>query len=98
MSELHEMAEQVNSKESFIAFVNALAADRAKEVEIEKKNPSNPYGPGACGWENVTIEACLQSMAAWASTTSAETGRPSVPEEASWRTFAKMLYAAKIYE
>jgi hypothetical protein len=45
------------------------------------------------GWENGQIETFLDAMHAWAS----DMGE-RVPAQASWRTFADILYAGKIYE
>jgi hypothetical protein len=94
----YKMAERVNSKASFIAFAAALAADREAEVAAEAARPSSPYGPGARGWENGSIEAFLGAMSAWAASGSALTGQAQVPEEASWRAFAEILHSGKFYE
>jgi hypothetical protein len=91
--DLSDMADKVNSKETFLEFVRALAADRAEEEKLEKKSPSSPYGPGALGWENGSIEAFLDAMQAWAS----DSG-DKVPEQPSWNTFARILLAGKFYE
>ena len=56
----------VHDEDSFVAFVSALAADRVEEVAKEKESASSPYGPGANGWENATVEDFLESAAAWA--------------------------------
>lgn len=95
---LYELAEQVDSKEKFIAFVSALAADREAEVEIERERPSSPYGSGARGWENGSIEAFLGAMSAWAAGGYGHTGEPHVTDQPSWRTFAKILHSGKFYE
>ena len=65
-SDLQSKLEAVCDEETFIAFVTALAADREEEVAKEKETPSSPYGPGANGWENGSIEAFLDAAAAWA--------------------------------
>ena len=93
--DLNEQADKVNSKETFLEFVRALAADRADEVKLEKTLPSNPYGTGALGWENGSIEAFLDAMQAWAS---APANKARVPEQPDWKTFAWILYAGKFYE
>ena len=82
---LSEMTERVNSKATFLAFVAALAADRAAEVAAEAAHPSSPYGPGAHGWENGSIEAFLEAMSAWAAARSGPGGQPYVADEPSWR-------------
>jgi len=90
---LSELADKVNSKETFLEFIRALAADRAEEEKLEKKSPLNPYGPGALGWENGSIEAFLDAMQAWAS----DSGN-KIPASPDWRTFARILHAGKFYE
>lgn len=94
--ELHELIDQVKDRSSFLAFVSALIADREEEVEIEKHTPSSPYGPGARGWENGTIEAYLGSALAWAENSMGQD--QEMPEEPSWKAFAVFLYCGKIYE
>jgi hypothetical protein len=82
---------------SFVEFLSALAADRADEVQKEKKKPSSPYGAGANGWEASTIEAFLEAASAWA--VASKDGlkfysKPSNP----WKRCADILYTGKIYE
>ena len=43
---LDEMIEAVSDEDNFVAFLLALAEDRAEEVKKEKDAPSSPYGPG----------------------------------------------------
>jgi len=94
--ELHELADAVHDSRSFLEFVRALVADRQDEVAKECVSPSSPYGPGANGWENGTIEAFLESASAWAAATNfgEEQGLSGNP----WRQFAAFLYCGKIYE
>lgn len=89
---LDEHLEHVVDRETFLAFVNALVADREDEVAKEKVTPSSPYGPGANGWENTTIDSYLDACASWAEDSE---GLPSNP---SWRAFAQFLYSGKFYE
>lgn len=98
LRDLQKMAESVRDKSSFIEFINALKEDRLEELKREKQSPSSPYGPGACGWENVSIEAFLDAMSEWADATSALTNQPMVPADPSWRSFAMILLAGKLYE
>lgn len=60
------LRDQVVDEESFIAFISALACDRIDEVEKEQKAPSRPFGPGANGRENSSIEGFLEALVAWA--------------------------------
>jgi hypothetical protein len=94
----YELAQKVETKSDFIRFLVALKEDREDKVRKERESPSSPYGPGANGWENGSIEAFLDSAAAWADTTNAITKKLSVPEEPSWRSFAMILLAGKDYE
>jgi hypothetical protein len=94
---LSEQANNVCDQSSFLAFVRALVADREDEVAKERAKPSSPYGPGANGWENGTIEAFLDAAASWAE--ASEFGKKQgLPEGNPWRQFAIFLYCGKIYE
>ncbi len=94
--DLKAKLESVCDEDSFVAFVAVLAADRADETKIEKEKPASPYGPGANGWENVSIEDFLESAAAWADDwkQSPQYRPPSNP----WKRCAEILYAGKYYE
>lgn len=97
---LHDLLKQVNSKETFLRFTRALAADFEDEQRKEAAHPT-PFPdlvPGANGWYNYSVDAFLDQMCLWAEGTSAMTGEPMVPEQPSWRTFAEMLYMGKHYE
>jgi hypothetical protein len=86
----------VCDEDSLVAFISALAADRADEVRKEKESSSSAYGPGVNGWENGTIEAYLESAAAWAEDwkKSPQYRPPANP----WKRCAEILYAGKGYE
>ena len=97
MSEdLEEMLEAVIDRNSFLAFVRALVADRQDEVAKEKENPSSPWGPGANGWQHDTIEAYLDAAAAWMEDSQGTAWE--LPAEPSWKSFATFLYRGKGYE
>jgi hypothetical protein len=89
------LCEEVTDYRSFLAFVDWLAMDRAEEVEKEKVSPSSPWGPGANGWENTTIERFLEAACRCAEDHLRKNGKPP---EASWREFACFLHGGKIYE
>jgi hypothetical protein len=91
--ELHEIADRVNSKETFLGFVAALRADWEASCAEESAQPSSPYSRAARGWENPDIGRFLEAMHAWT-----EDMDDRVAMQPSWRTFAHMLMAAKIYE
>jgi len=95
IDELNKLLERVIDRKSFLDFVKALIRDREDEIEKEKESPSNPYGLGANGWENGTIEAYLESSVAW--TEDSIGGEHELPE-ASWKSLARFLYAGKYYE
>jgi hypothetical protein len=94
----HEMAEKVDSKESFIRFVQALAEDAGASDAEPKHTADGRLNLSPRGWENGSIEAFLGAMAAWAAANSGITGQPMVAEMASWRAFAEILHAGKFYE
>ena len=90
---LQQKLDDVCDENTFIAFVSALSADRADEVKKEKMKPSSPYGAGANGWQNGSIEAFLDAAAAWA-----EFKKKQNPAENPWKRCAEILYAGKFYE
>jgi hypothetical protein len=87
----------VIDQQTFLFFVQKLIGDREDEVRNEKTQPSSPYGPGANGWENYTIEQFLEAAVAWAedSDFGLSQGRPV---DNLWRKFAEFLYSGKVYE
>ena len=93
---LDELLETVVDRESFLAFVKALVADRLDGVAKEKENPSSPWSAGANGWEHGTIESYLD--AAVACMEDSQGTAWELPEEPSWKSFATFLYHGKSYE
>ena len=91
--ELHELADRVDSKETFLEFVAALRANWEASRAEEGAQPSLPYSAAARGWENPSLGPFLEAMHAWT-----EDMGDRVAAQPSWRTFAGMLMAAKIYE
>ena len=94
---LKDLLERVNSEESLLTFIAALAKDRRDAVVAEKDNPSSPYGPDAGGWENTSIEGFLEAAAAWAESTNFGLTQGLLPDN-PWKRFAVFLYLGKIYE
>jgi hypothetical protein len=90
--ELEHLIDRVNSKESFLEFLEALEKDWEKDQELSKGAPSAPFAVSPLGWENGTIGAFLEAMHRWATNTS------MLGEEPSWKAFAEILYAGKLYE
>lgn len=94
---LNELLERVNDEQSFIEFIEALGADFASERVLEKTTPSSPYGPGALGWENGSVDTFLDAAAAWATASNMRSGS-NVPVSNVWRRCAGILLAGKLYE
>jgi hypothetical protein len=95
--ELHVLLEAVSDEASFLQFARRLEKDRRDSIREEALHPSSPYGPDARGWENISIEAFLESAIAWAE--DSEFGRTQGLASASpWRLMANFLYAGKFYE
>lgn len=91
----------VNDRESFLAFVRALVADREAAVEAEKRNPTDPrllgLVPDAGGYYNFTIETYLEAALRWAEVSDMGESQ-GLPPGPSWRAFAAFLMSGKIYE
>lgn len=94
--ELHEAIDSVSDTASFVAFVRLLVTDRVDEVQKEAASPSSPYGSGANGWENSTIDAFLEAAISWAEDTDFGLSQ-GLAAENLWRRFAVFLYCGKIY-
>lgn len=95
--ELTKRLEAVTDEESFVAFIAALADDRADEVKKEKLSRSSPYGPGANGWANGSIETFLEAAAAFAQDWKRNpAGLPK--SDNPWKRCARIIYAGKYYE
>jgi len=94
----YEMAEKVDSKESFLRFVQALAEDAEAADAEPERTPDGKLNLSPRGWENGSVAAFLGAMSAWAAGNSGITAEPMVSEQASWRAFAKILHSGKFYE
>ena len=93
---LDERLDVVVDRNSFLAFVKALVADRLDVVAKEKENPSSPWGAGANSWEHGTIEGYLDAAVAWMEDSQGTAWE--LPAEPSWKSFATFLYRGKSYE
>lgn len=82
MTQLHEQLEKVTDEATFLAFVQALIANRRGDAEH---------------WENESIEDFLEAASAWAED-SAFGSQQGLSLASSWRKFATFLYSGKIYE
>jgi hypothetical protein len=92
--------EAVHDEQSFLLFIQALAADWDDECQQELATPSWPYCSGANGWENGTIGSYLDAAASWG--LSSICGLPALAEyekpDNPWKRAAEILYMGKIYE
>ena len=95
---LYEMAEKVDSKESFLRFVQVLAEDAAAADAEPERTSDGKLSLSPAGWENGSVEAFLGAMAAWASGNSGISSEPHVPVQPTWRAFAEILHAGKFHE
>ncbi len=84
----------VTDRDSFVRFVEYLAADRVVAADVEKADPQRYRWGGALGWQNTEIPAFLEGALA-GSLAQRDWGVGAVP---SWRDLAVFLYLGKIYE
>jgi hypothetical protein len=90
-----ELLDRVRDRESFVAFVEALADERERAEALERANPGN-YAlalGGALNWQNGEISSFLNAALRCFDHPD---NRDS--EEPTWRLFAEFLYFGKIYE
>jgi hypothetical protein len=89
-----ELLDKVQDRESFIAFVEALAAEREDAQRIERENPHRYMVDGAHDWKNAEIGEFLYAALDYFD------DKPfHKPEsEPSWKMFAEFLYFGKIIE
>lgn len=91
---LEELLDSVVDRETFVAFVQALASEREEAERMERADPVRFQLGGALNWQNGDISSFL-----WASLEYFEPRPFHQPEDPpSWRTFAEFLYFGKIYE
>lgn len=95
--ELEQALDLVQDEETFLQFLLALRDDLEASIELEKINPSSPYGPDALGWEHITIEDFLNTAVRWARDST--NGNPFYTMPANpWQRCAEILFAGKTYE
>ena len=85
MEEIEKALFNLKSREDFVIFLDALIKDF-------KTNKSS--------WENVSLENYLEAIQSWTEDMEGyyQNNYLSIPENISWKVFANILMAAKIYE
>ncbi len=83
--ELKHQVESVESRDDFVSLVRGLLRDFEKRPE---------------SWENRDLETFLDAVAAWTEDMDGYHRKSGgrVPEHPEWRTFARILMAARMYE
>jgi len=94
VTDTFQLLEAVNDRESFVAFVMALAAERESAAKIESENPTRYMLDGAHGWANADIPQFLEAACEFFG--SIPDGEPD--PEPSWKVFAEILWCGKIIE
>ncbi len=89
---LYQKLEAVKDEASFLAFVEALSAERAGVEGL----PVSPDGFQA-EWANGTIAQFLEAAVSWAKD-SGFNDRPGPKPSNVWRLFAQFLWAGRGYE
>ena len=87
----------VDDEQPLFGLIEALGMDFADERLLEETSPSSPYGPGALGWENGSIDTFLDAAAAGA-TASSRSSPVSASRSNVWQRCAAILLAGKFYE
>jgi hypothetical protein len=84
--EVTALINRVSSPEDFARFVDALRKELMESPQT---------------WESLTLPDYLEAMSAWLRDASRSKDSPAhafLNEGASWRTFARIMTAASIYE
>ncbi len=89
-----QLLDNVVDRDSFIAFVTALAEEREAAEQLERGEPGRYQLGGAHNWQNGSISAFLYASLAYFDAKPFHTPE-SIP---SWRMIAEILYYGKIYE
>jgi hypothetical protein len=89
-----DLLDGVVDRDSFIAFVAALADEREEAEKMERENPEAYRLGGAKNWQNGDISAFLYAALDYF------TEKPfhSPEQTPSWKMFAEFLYCEKIIE
>lgn len=89
-----ELLDKVDDRDSFIAFVSALAIERREAQRLEREEPIRYQLGGALNWQNGDIASFLEAALGYF-----DDGPFHQPEaDPSWRMLAEFLYCGKIME
>jgi hypothetical protein len=82
---LHEMLNEIRSKDDLLVLLTALRQDLVANKE---------------DWENPTLDSYLEAMQGWIQDMDGYYSNinQTIPEQPTWKVFADILYAAKMYE
>ena len=82
---VHELIDNINSKQDFISFINILLNDN-------KDNSDE--------WENKDIQSYLESISSWVEDMEGyfENMKLDIPTDIDWKFIATLFYVGKIYE
>ena len=85
-----DLCDRVVDRDTFLEFVNALIRDREAARNLEAAEPERFRWAPAMGWENTSIENCLEAATAWM----VDSDRNDI----SWKLMADFLLGGKMYE
>ncbi len=85
MIDFNQEINRINSKDDFVNFVELLVANSNKSPEE---------------WANKTLSEYLKSIASWTEDMDGyyKNNGLAIPENITWKVFANILVAAKMYE
>jgi len=90
MADLDALAAQAESRDAFVRFLEAFRADLRRELS----RPEEELAYGGGDWSHPELEAFLETLGAWLTDSRRFDGLGAD----SWRAFAEMLLAARVYE
>jgi len=89
-----QLLDDVHDRDTFIAFVRALARERETAEQVERREPARYCIDGADGWKNADIASYLYACLDYFN----EKPFHKADAEPNWRMFAEFLYFGKIIE
>lgn len=94
MSSPEDLLAAVIDRDSFVAFVKALAKEREESEKLEREDPGRYQLGGAKNWQNGNISSFLYTALEYFN--AKEFHRPE--ENPSWTMLAEFLYFGKIID